>query len=145
MNAAAQHLPKQILDRASLRGKEYAWRIADIPAVIEAARKAGFVNIGGQLQFRIPDGGTCECYWVKADTYKAVSKVLPWNERVNKTADAALAEFTRLASQYDFLEEGRRAFGAHLKGIEERGESPTEAMCFVWCLLGAQETAQTQR
>jgi hypothetical protein len=32
--------------------------------------------------------------------------VLPWNERVNKTADAALAEFTRLASQYDFMEEG---------------------------------------
>jgi hypothetical protein len=145
MNAAAQHLPKQILDRASLRGKEYAWRIADIPAVIEAARKAGFVNIGGQLQFRIPDGGTCECCWVNVDTYKAVSKVLPWNERVNKTADAALAEFTRLASQYDFLEEGRRAFGAHLKKIEERGESPTEAMCFVWYLLDAQEAAQTQR
>jgi hypothetical protein len=144
MNSFIQLLPREILDRASRRGKEYAWRVADIPAVIEAARNAGLVSIGGQLQFRLPDGGTCECYWVEVDTYKSVSKALPWSERVNQTADAALADFARLSSQYDFLEEGRRAFGAHLKEIEERGESPAEAMCFVWYLLDAEEAAQAE-
>jgi hypothetical protein len=75
--AAEQHLPADILQRASLRGGEYAWLIKDVPSVIAAAKRANLVNIGGQLQFRIPDEGTCECYWVNVDTYRSVSKDLP--------------------------------------------------------------------
>ncbi len=144
MNSPERHLPKELLECASVRGREYAWRIADIPKVIEAARRAGLVNIGGQLQFRLPDGGTCECYWVQVDTYKSVSKELHWAERVTQTADVALADFTRLASEYDFPEEGRRSFGAHLKEAEGRGGNAAEMMCFVWDVLDAKEAAQTE-
>jgi len=51
-------LAVDLLARASLRGNEYAWPIADIPMVIDAARAANLVSIVGQLQFRLPDGGT---------------------------------------------------------------------------------------
>jgi hypothetical protein len=133
-------LPREILDRATLRGKEYAWRLEDIPTVIKAARRAALVNIGGQLQFRFPDGGTCECYWVEVDTFKSVSKTLPWKERVARTADAALADFKQLPSKYDFLQEGWRGFGKHLQEIVDQGRDPAEFMCFVWYVTDA-ETA----
>jgi hypothetical protein len=136
MTSPERYLPKELLDRASLRGKEYAWRVDDIPEVIEAARRAGLVSIGGQLQFRLPDGGTCECYWVEVDTYQSVSKELPWAERVARTAEVALADFMRLASEYDFLEEGRRAF--RMGQVEHRDESPAGIMWFVWYVLDAE-------
>ena len=135
MPPGVRHLPKELLEQASLRGNEHAWRIDDIPAVIEATRDAGLVNVGGQLQFRLPDGGTCECYWVEVDTYKRVPKELPWIERVVRTAEVALEEFTCLQSRYDFMEEGQRAFGDRLRELKERGGIPAEAMCFVWYVL----------
>jgi hypothetical protein len=128
-------LPREILDRATLCGNEYAWRIEDIPEVIEATRQASLVNIGGQLQFRIPDVGTCECYWVEVDTYKSVPKSLPWDERVNRTAEVALADFQQLAAKYDFVEEGRRGFDEHLQKIVEGGGNPAEFACFVWYVI----------
>jgi hypothetical protein len=138
-SAAERHLPRDILQRASLRGNEYAWALYDIPHVIEAARQAGLVNIGGQLQFRIPGGSTCECYWVEVDTYRSISKHLSWSERVERTAATALEEFERLPSKFDFLAEGRRGFAQHLDEFERLGHDPAEAMCFVWYVLDQAE------
>jgi hypothetical protein len=102
MTSTELRLPHDVLQRASLRGNEYAWPIEDIPKVIEAARQANLASIGGQLQFRLPDGGTCECHWVEVDTYTSVPASLPWRERVNQTATVALADFSRLISQFDY-------------------------------------------
>jgi hypothetical protein len=127
-------LPHDVLQRASLSGNEYAWPIEDIPTVIEAARQANLISIGGQLQFRLPDA-TCECYWVEVDTYKTVSAALPWPERVNQAAAAALADFSRLLSRFDFVVEGCRTFAAvadYFKRFKAEGGDPTRAMCFVW-------------
>ena len=54
--------PADILQRASPRGNEYAWKRADLPRVLAAAEAAGLANLGGQVQFRAP-AGTCELYW----------------------------------------------------------------------------------
>ena len=54
-------LPGQLLERATLRGSERAWPIGDIPEVIEVAKENDLASVGGQLQLRFPDGGTCEC------------------------------------------------------------------------------------
>lgn len=132
-------LPPDILQRASLRGNEYAWKIRDIPEVIEAARQANLVSVGGQLQFRLPDGGTCECYWVGVDTYKSVVKTLSWQDRVNLSASAALNEFRDLQSRYDFVAEGRSGFGAHLDAATANGASAADFMCFVWDVLSRQQ------
>jgi hypothetical protein len=122
-------LPAEILAKASVRGGEYAWRVEDIPAVIEAAREAGLVNVGGQLQFRGPDF-TAECYWVEVDTYKSVPSDLPFKVRVDRTAEAASAAFEIFRREVDLLAEGRNAFPDPLAGYDD--EAVRELMWFVW-------------
>jgi hypothetical protein len=129
---AERHLPNEILERASLRGNEYAWPVADIPLVIEAVGRSNLVNIGGQLQFRFPDGATCECYWVEVDTGKTVLESLAWAERVAQTATVALRDFATISLNYDFFEEGRQNFSAAFREVEAQGYDPHKAMCFVW-------------
>jgi len=125
-------LPEQLLKRATLRGNERAWPIGDIPEVIEAARQANLVSIGGQLQIRDPDGGTCECYWIEVDTFKSVSPDSAWPERVEQTASAALSQFHGLLARYDFIAECRRCFGKYLDEFEASGSKLSDVICFVW-------------
>jgi hypothetical protein len=140
---AAELLPAALLARASLRGNEHAWPVDEIPQVIEAARKANLVSIGGQLQFRLPNGGTCECYWVQVDTYQSVEKSLPWRERVERTAEAGARDFAALRSNVDFLAEARERFAEHLDAEVADGRDPLDSMFFVWDLLTEEEaTAQ---
>ena len=140
---AAELLPAALLARALLRGNEHAWPVDEIPQVIEAARKANLVSIGGQLQFRLPNGGTCECYWVQVDTYQSVEKSLPWRERVERTAEAGARDFAALRSNVDFLAEARERFAGHLDAEVADGRDPLDSMFFVWDLLTEEEaTAQ---
>ena len=127
----AAHLPIELLNRASLRGNEYAWPLNDIPDVIEAARAANLLSVGGQLQFRLPDGGICECCWVEVDTFLTVPKDQPWAERVENTAVEALKAFHDLPNHHDFLAEGRKAFAEHLDALDD----PASTMCFVWDVM----------
>jgi hypothetical protein len=126
-------LPPEILQRASRAGNEYAWGVHDIPDVIEAARLSNLVSIGGQLQFRLPDGSTCECYWVDVDTYKSVDTTLPWQERVTRTAEVALRDFQALQARFDFISEGR-GFAA-LDALVAQGRDPADFICFVWYVM----------
>jgi hypothetical protein len=122
-------LPAEILAKGSIRGGEYAWRAEDIPAVICAAREAGLVNIGGQLQFRRPEF-TCECYWVEVDTYKGVPSDLPFKVRVDRTAEAASGAFETLSREVDLLAEGRNAFPNVLGSYDD--EALRDPMWFAW-------------
>ncbi|WP_370152961.1 hypothetical protein [Ferrovibrio sp.] len=131
--SSAEHfLPSEILERASVRGGEYAWGVDDIPSVIQAARDANLLNIGGQLQFRLPDGETCECYWVEVDTSKSVPQKLPWQERVRLSYETALADYQRLRSSTNFLNEGKHAFPLLYEELDAEGRHPSEFICFVW-------------
>ena len=133
-------LPPEILSKANLAGNEYAWPVDEIPSVIEAARLAGLISIGGQLQFRLPDdGGTCECYWVEVDTYRFVPKSLAWDERVEKTADIALEDFEQLRETVDFIEEGRSGFQKYLNEYEAQGGDLSDVMYFVWYVSADRE------
>lgn len=136
MSDAELLLPKEILGRATLRANEYAWPVAEIPSVIDAARLSNLVSIGGQLQFRIPDGGTCECFWVQVDTYQDVSKDLLWDERVNATAKSAHSQYQHLCRNYDFPAEIKKGFAQHLEGIDLQESAMSEAVCFVWYVKG---------
>jgi hypothetical protein len=126
-------LPAHIREHGTQRGNEWAWPIADIPDVIEAARLARMVSIGGQLQFRLLEG-TCELYWIEVDTSQVTSSDLPWQERVEQTASIALSQFQDLQKRFDFLVEGQSAFGQHLDEFRASGGDPRDAMCFVWYL-----------
>jgi len=132
MVRSEQLLPADILARATLRGNEYAWPVGDIPRVIEGARLADLVNIGGQLQLRVPGGDTCECYWVEVDTFKTVTETADWQERVLLTADAALKQYKHLCDRHNFIEEIRSSFGKILQEFEASGGEINDALCFVW-------------
>ena len=54
-----KYLPAEILQKAILSGKEYGWKRHDFREVLEKAVKVGLGIIGGQVQFKLPDG-TCE-------------------------------------------------------------------------------------
>jgi len=136
MKAFVKLLPTSLMARATLRANEYGWAVADIPAVIDAVAAADLVSIGGQLQLRIPDGGTCECYWIEVDTTD-VGKGLPWSERVAATANAADVQFQNLCRDYDFLSEVRSAFPEHVRRFEEAGGDVSAHLCFVWYVAGA--------
>ena len=135
-------LPAPLLERATLRGNERAWPIGDIPEVIEAARLAELVSVGGQLQLRFPGGGTCECYWVEVDTFKSVSPDLPWHERVEQTASVARSQFQDLLDRYDFIAEGRSAFDKYMDEFEASGGELNDALCFVWYVEAKEDAAE---
>ena len=132
MERPEERLPAAILERSSLRGNEYAWRLNDIPSVIEAARAADFVSVGGQLQLRLPDGGTCECYWLEVDTFNAAGSGLPWSERVAKAASEASKQFEELNSSHDLLSEAQAAFPSYAAALESDGLRVADALWFVW-------------
>jgi len=136
MKAFAKLLPTGLMARATLRTNEYGWAVADVPAVIDAVEAANLVNIGGQLQLRIPDGGTCECYWVEVDA-SDVGMNLPWSERVSATAAAAREQFRNLRRDFDFVTEIRSAFVEHVHSFEAAGGDVAAHLCFVWYCKGA--------
>ena len=144
LTTAESRLPRHLIERALNGSGELAWTRDDIPAVIEAARDANLVNIGGQLQFRFPDGGTCECYWVEVDTYKTVPTSASWQERVDQTAIAAMAEFSQLSTKFDFLAEGHNSFAEVFAEYERRGRDAARAMCFVWYVEAEKESEVIQ-
>jgi hypothetical protein len=66
------------------------------------------------------------------DTFRSVSSDLPWPERVEQTAVAALSQFLALQQCYDFIAEGQSSFGPALDGYRADGRDPRDALCFVW-------------
>jgi hypothetical protein len=117
--------------RASVRGQEHAWPVADIPAVINALEAAGLVNVGGQLQLRIPEGATCECHWIEVDT-SSVGSDLHRADRVAVTAIAAHEQFETLCRDYEFVAEVRSAFPEQVRSFEDAGGDISAHLCFVW-------------
>jgi hypothetical protein len=137
-------LPEHILARASVRGNEFSWRVVDISDVIEAAKVAQLVNIGGQLQFRLSNGFICECYWVEVDTHRDVPSDLVWPERVSRSAEVAHSQFQQLCKEFDFVAEGRSAYAPHLQAFEAQGGDINEAACFVWYVQSQVDAANHQ-
>jgi hypothetical protein len=125
-------LSATLLDRASVKGREYSWPLEDIPNVIEDARKARLASIGGQLQFHLPDGGICECYWIEVDTMRGQKTPSNWDEQVEFTAAEALRQFARIGSEFDIVAEGIAAFPDHLLPLLGSGEDLRRLARFVW-------------
>ena len=136
MTGAEQQLPSEILRRADARHGELAWRPSDIPTVIEAARCANLVSLGGDLQVRAPSGLWGEPVGVSVSINLADD--LPWETRVEESAKAALADFFSLQQTSDFEAIAREAFASLLAEVAD----PSEAIFFSWSAVSKSE-AQT--
>ncbi|MFT4074788.1 MAG: hypothetical protein QM647_04585 [Asticcacaulis sp.] len=136
---AEKLLPAEILAKADFRQNEYAWRIADLPQVIEAARALGLRNIGGQLQIRTPDA-IGECDWVQIDACQLIPPVLPWEAQVEMAANVALQDLQMLKAEFNFGKEISEAFPEPVARFIEAGGTLEEAVWFVW-YVDTEETA----
>jgi hypothetical protein len=125
---AEARLPADILQRATLRGNEYAWKRADLPIVFASAESAGIANLGGQVQFRVPDG-TCELYWHSFDASNRQPGETPgsWVSRSRQEAEASLL---RIPSDAELVAEGLQQF-EFLREKAAQGVDVGETLCFV--------------
>ena len=126
-------LPETIRSAAYRSGNEWGWKPEAIPLVIDEAEKAGLLNVGGQLQFLLPEA-TCECYWVEVDALIGEPENLTWAERVALAATAARQKMADVSRRYDFIEEGRKAFTAPFEAYEAVGGDVRDRICFIWYL-----------
>ena len=103
-----KYLPHNILQKAIVSGNEYGWRRRDFKATVEKAVEMGLCIIGGQVQFKFPDG-TCELYWHRYDTADRKSGE-NWPEYCQRTKDECLKKFEKLPSDTDLIKEGIENF-----------------------------------
>jgi hypothetical protein len=122
-----QTLPPPVLKKASLRGKEYAWPLAAVEEAVTAAAACGLANLGGQAQFRIPEG-TCELYWLSLDSRERLPDEA-WESYVTRTAAEVLAQFTALRQRTDFLQEALQ--WPALEQLHAQGVDLNQYLCFV--------------
>lgn len=134
-------LPADILAKADFRFNEYAWKIRDIPEVIRAATKAGFMSLGGQLQIRIPDA-IGECHWVETDPAGLAPADLPWEVRIRMVEELALQDWEELKAHYDFAEQVKLAFPAVLEPYLAKGGKLDDALWFTWYVIDEESERQ---
>jgi hypothetical protein len=97
-------LPDEVTQGASLRGNEYGWKPSEFPKAVARAESQGFACLGGQFQYRLADGSTCEMYWLKADATERRQDE-PWADYVRRSCTEVMERFTQLAANADFTSE----------------------------------------
>jgi hypothetical protein len=97
-------LPSELVEGATLRGNEYGWSIISFPVALERGVRHGYACLGGQFQFRLGDGSTCEMYWLSADS----TERLPgeqWADFSLRSCSEVKQNFQRIISEVDFAKE----------------------------------------
>lgn len=130
-------LPQTILAKASLRGLEYAWSFGDLREVVEAARTSGLATLGGQVQFRVPEG-TCELYWFSIDSAPRQSGE-PWSNYVDRCAREVLEGIDNLPPVSELVSEGIRNFNV-LGALHSSGTNLVEHLCMVLYFTGTESS-----
>jgi hypothetical protein len=120
-------LPQAFLSKASLRGREYAWPLDAVEDVITAAAQNAFACIGGQAQFRIPDG-TCEMYWLSIERGKRLPEEA-WENYVKRSSTETLSQFRALRQKTDFMKEALS--WPDVAKLLARGDDLNQYLCFV--------------
>ena len=124
-------LPPDITQGATLQGNEYGWIISLFPDAVVAAKKYNYACLGGQFQFRLPDGGTCEMYWLSADSTNRANEE-PWQDFSCRSCDEVLERFHALVSKTDFRERRRTGREYQMSLLKD---SITTHCLFLWPTL----------
>lgn len=100
----SEHLPPDVLIGASLRGNEYGWAISDFSNALTNAEAHGYACLGGQFQFRLPDGRVCEMYWLDADSLDRRNGE-SWDEYSHRSCREVLERFRKRVAETNFAKE----------------------------------------
>jgi len=98
-------LPPDITEGATLRDNEYGWSVSSFPNAL--AKAHGLACLGGQFQFRLDDGSTCEMYWLDADSTERTSGE-SWADYSRRSCTEVLQRFQHLMSETDFKKEASK-------------------------------------
>lgn len=120
-------LPAIITQGATLRGSEYAWKIAAFPNALAQAEVLGYGCLGGQFQFVLQDA-TCEMYWLNADSSER-EKGEAWSTYSHRSCSEVLSGFQRLVTNTDFEKEASQ--WPVVKAAMAHGLDPMSALVFV--------------
>jgi hypothetical protein len=99
-------LPPDVLQGALRQGNEYGWRVSSFPDALASAAAHGYGCLGGQFQFRLDDGGTCEMYWLAADSRERADGE-HWGDYSHRSCSEVLTKFQHLVSVTDFAKEAQ--------------------------------------
>jgi len=122
-------LPDTMTRGASLEGSEYGWRVDDFPRVLADAAQRGLACVGGQFQFRLPEGATCEMYWLCADASPRRQDET-WSDYVSRCRAEVEQTFRRLCDETDFRREAVTGFD-FLRAKCDAGFDPLPHLYFV--------------
>jgi hypothetical protein len=134
-------LPPKIAEGAHLKGNEYGWEASLFPAALANAQTLGYACIGGQFQFRL-DNGTCEMYWLSADSdprHEAES----WLNYCERSCSEVMAGFQKLMSEIDFRKQAQE--WPPVKEAMTHGLDPLEKLVFVAYFVDEAEWLEDQR
>ena len=80
----------------------------DFKEVLDHAASVGLGIVGGQVQFKLPDG-TCELYWRNYDTKSRLIGE-SWTDYCQRTRIECLDQFDKLPSDKELIAEGIENF-----------------------------------
>jgi hypothetical protein len=121
--------PRELREKAVRSpGGEWGWKLEDIPEVVKQSRKRNFGILGGQIQFRLPDG-TCELYDLNADP-KDKSDVETWKEYSKRSCEEFVAFFNALTNKTDFEKLGIERY-EYLREKKDAGINIMDHMYFM--------------
>ena len=97
-------LPPDVVEGATLRGSEYGLSTISFASSLATAEAHGYACLGGQVQFRLSDGSTCEMYWLSADSKERLPEE-QWADYSRRSCSEVKQNFERLMSETDFNKE----------------------------------------
>jgi hypothetical protein len=128
MTEEQKYLPSEILLKSTLSGREYGWKREYFKEVVDSAIKAGLALVGGQVQFKLPNG-TCELYWRKYEPKDRVPGE-DWVSYSNRTKKECLEQFDKLPTNQKLIEEGVENF-EFLREKSEQGVNLEDYLIFI--------------
>ena len=132
-------LPEDLLRRADVRWGELAWHPADIPAVIEAAKDANLINLGGHLQVRASSSYGESVY---AYFHYNLQDGQPWEQQVERSAKEALQFIQSFKGNSEFIAIARESWPALMDEAEAAKSDPMSVVYFSWSLMSETEALQ---
>jgi len=130
----------EIVKGATLRGNEYGWIVSAFPDAVAKAQAHDYACLGGQFQFRLPDGGTCEMYWLQADSGERKAGEA-WRDYARRSCSEVLQRFQRLMATTDFKKEASN--WPNLQAVIEHELDCGSCLVFVAYFVTEAEIAQT--
>ena len=108
MNEELKFLPPKILCKAVRSGNEYGWKREDFQDVLNIVSNANIGIIGGQVQFKLPNG-TCELYWHQYDSNDQIPNE-PWELYCQRTKKEVAKAFSKIPSNLELVKEATEYF-----------------------------------